>query len=583
MEKGVPAIVIVTAKRVRNVCLCLALSAAVSVAAPAQQAAASRNRIIAAEDDDSDRPRISSSSVPVDSWIYAALERLAALGYVDSAFLGLRPWTRAECARLVAEAEQNIDEPMPAEARKLLRSLQAAFAEEMNGREGMGYSFRLDSLYTGMKQIAGRPLNDSYHFGQTVVNNFGRPYGQGFNQVFGFSSRGDAGRFTFYLRGEYQHAPGIPALTDTARRVISAADATPVQPARAIADRNQFRLLEAYVSVSVVGMQFSLGKQHLWWGPGESGAMILSDNVEPFYMLRIGRASPFQLPSVLGHLGPMRFDSFFGRLAGHQFPRAPFFYGQKISLKPTPNLELGFSRTAVFAGRGVTPLTFSTFFHSFFSTTSGTAPGFDLRRNPGARHASFDFSYRVPGLRRWLTLYSDSVVHDDVSPISAPRRAAINPGVYLSHVPKLSKFDLRVEAVSTDPPTTRSIGGKFIYWEGIYRDAHTNKGNLLGNWIGREGKGGQAWLTYWLGPASKIQVGYRRAKIAKDFISGGSTQDVFSGGGSLRLRPDMDVSAYVQYERWKLPALVAQPQSDVLASVQVTWLPSLVWRARRGH
>ncbi|HVS87942.1 MAG TPA: phosphatase PAP2 family protein [Candidatus Acidoferrum sp.] len=35
-----------------------------------------------------------SPYVPLDSWIYPALDRLAGLGLVDSAFVGMRPWTR---------------------------------------------------------------------------------------------------------------------------------------------------------------------------------------------------------------------------------------------------------------------------------------------------------------------------------------------------------------------------------------------------------------------------------------------------------------------------------------------------------
>ena len=54
-------------------------------------------------------------------------------------------------------------------------------------------------------------------------------------------------------------------------------------------------------------------------------------------------------------------------------------------------------------------------------------------------------------MQKWLTLYSDSIVHDDVSPLAAPRRAAVNPGLYLSHMPRLPHVDLRAEAVSTDP------------------------------------------------------------------------------------------------------------------------------------
>jgi membrane-associated phospholipid phosphatase len=38
-----------------------------------------------------------SPYVPLDSWIYPALDRLIALGAVHSAFAGMKPWTRTEC------------------------------------------------------------------------------------------------------------------------------------------------------------------------------------------------------------------------------------------------------------------------------------------------------------------------------------------------------------------------------------------------------------------------------------------------------------------------------------------------------
>ena len=64
------------------------------------------------ESRESDRTpeKMASSYVPLDSWIYPAFERLVALGYVQTAYPGLRPWTRLECARLLEEAgEQIID------------------------------------------------------------------------------------------------------------------------------------------------------------------------------------------------------------------------------------------------------------------------------------------------------------------------------------------------------------------------------------------------------------------------------------------------------------------------------------------
>ena len=47
---------------------------------------------------------MASPYVPLDSWIYPALERLIALGYIQSDILGMRPWTRMACARLLDDA-----------------------------------------------------------------------------------------------------------------------------------------------------------------------------------------------------------------------------------------------------------------------------------------------------------------------------------------------------------------------------------------------------------------------------------------------------------------------------------------------
>ena len=174
-----------------------------------------------------------------------------------------------------------------------------------------------------------------------------------------------------------------------------------------------------------------------------------------------------------------------------------------------------------------------------------------------------------------MTLYTDSIIHDDTSPLAAPRHAAINPGIYVSHFPGAPKLDFRAEAVSTDPPTSRSVGGTYIYWEVVYRDVYTNQGHLFGNWMGREGKGGQAWLTYWLSPQESIQLSYRNAKSAKDFVPAGTTQNLFSANAIVRVKKDLELNAFLQYERWKVPVLAPGLQTDFTTSIQMTWYPHL--------
>ncbi len=306
--------------------------------------------------------------------------------------------------------------------------------------------------------------------------------------------------------------------------------------------------------------------------------MMLSDNAEPFYSLRINRTTPLYVPLLSKLLGPLRYDNFFGKLSGHQFPRQPFFYGQKINFSPTKNLELGFSRDAVIAGTGPggTPLTFSTLWHSFTSTSSGTYT-ITGRNVLGARHGGFDFRYRVPGLRDWLTIYADSLVHDDVSPVDAPRRAAVTPGIYLAKVPGVPKLDVHVEGGTTDTVTSPAKGGQFYYYEGVYRDGYTNKGDLLGAWLGREGTGGQAWATYWLSPESTFQAGYRTLKVSQYFVPQGESQQDVYGKVRYAWHNGLALDALFQVERWRAPVLASSPQLNVTSQVQLSFRPEN-WR-----
>ncbi|MGH9580872.1 MAG: capsule assembly Wzi family protein, partial [Terriglobales bacterium] len=262
---------------------------------------------------------IGSPYVPLDTWIYPAFDRLAAMGYVQTTFAGLRPWTRVECARLVEETEELLrgGEAEPAEAYELQRALQKEFEDELQVRRGERNRYlRVESIYGRFTGIFGTPLADSYHFGQTVINDFGRPFSEGANVSTGFSLRGAAGRFAFYVRGEYQRSPQPPPLSEAVRQAIAVTDEILPSEVADPTGTNTFRLLDTYASVTLKNMQISVGKQSLWWGPGTSNALIFSNNAEPIYMVRIARVEPFKLPSFLGVLGPAKTEFFFGKLVG---------------------------------------------------------------------------------------------------------------------------------------------------------------------------------------------------------------------------------------------------------------------------
>jgi Capsule assembly protein Wzi len=512
--------------------------------------------------------------VPLDSWIYPAFERLFSLGYADSAYLGMRPWTRTSCLQILEETYPQLqDAPQDEEAWKIFQALAVEFGENAGPATPRA---ELWDLYTRAMYIKGRPINDSYHFGQTIINDYGRPYQQGFNAIDGFTARAEGYHLSLNVRGEYQHAPGRAAYPESVQELIAQVDSTPLQAPEAVPQTNVFRLINANLAVSVANHEISVGKADDWWGPTQTGSMALSNNAEPIYALRINRVTPLRIPFVSDVVGPFRYEGLFGSLKGHQYPNAPWIHAEKFSFKPSRNVEFGFSRVVIFAGEGHVPLTFGSFWNSFTSFSNVSLAVKESRNDPGFRSSSFDFTWRLPWVEKWLTLYSDSIVHDDVSPLAAPRRAAVNPGLYLSHLPRLPHVDLRGEAVSTDP-VANSQGGQFLYYEFEYRDGYLNKGNLLGSWMGREGKGGQVWLTDWLSPKEYIQLGYRNAKVSKTFIPGGTTQNDFDIKAVLRLKDNLELNAFGQAEWWKVPALASGLQHDFTGSVQLTYFPKLSW------
>ena len=152
----------------------------------------------------------------------------------------------------------------------------------------------------------------------------------------------------------------------------------------------------------------------------------------------------------------------------------------------------------------------------------------------------------------------------------------------------MKKLDFRVEAVSTDPKVSRSNQGTFFYFETIQRQGYTNEGNIIGDWMGREGKGGQAWLTYHLSGNEFVQIEYLNKKNDKDFIPGafdpvtksygpgGTTQNSFKIQAVKRFHhDDIELNAWYQHEGWKAPIYLQGLQNNNTMAAQVTFYPAL--------
>jgi hypothetical protein len=539
---------------------------------------------------------IGSPFIPVDSWIYPAALRLFSLGYLDSAYLGLRPWTRDSLRRALREAVPNIPEanigtkPVDEEAIEIFQSL----LKEAQAGSDCGLDNKpvhLESAYTTIRGISGPDLRDSFHIGSSLINDYGRPYGDGVNSYSGVSGYASKGRFVIYARGEFQrsamgqgYSATLAQSLDNLDTIIATNPATGLPytlstvPYGNVQSVAHMHLLEAYASANVANHMISFGKLDEWLGPAQGSSMAYSNNADDIYALHIDRVEPLRVPGLSRITGPFRYEFMVGPLQGHDYlppdsthwvlPGNPWMHVEKVSFKPMRRLEIGFERTVIWGGQGHEAINLHTFLRSFFSTVNVPAAVKNSDQDPGARFAAFDVTYRLPG--QWLTFYVDSEVHDSVSPPSNPAIMAYRPGLYLTRLPGTRHLDVRFEAVNTDPSTWRSLQGSYMYWEYLQKQGYTNKGVLLGDWIGREGKGGQAWITDHLSPNEWIQVGYRRQKAATDFIAGGTTFDEVSAQLVKRIRHEWELNAYFAFQMYKAPIYLPGAQKVSITNFSLT-------------
>jgi hypothetical protein len=531
-----------------------------------------------------------SAYIPVDSWVYPAMLRLYSMGYLDTMYLSMRPYTRRSVLHILQASEDDILSSDDTQAQDILSALLNELTDEgITGpaisASSRGTVYGVQSLYTRIMGISGPILVDSFHLGQTFFNDYGRPHESGFNNLTGFSTLSESGPFSLYIRGEYQHAPSATGYSVALSTQLSNIDeitfAPPNDPqdtipSGPIAAQNPFRLVEATLSYHILGHEISGGKSDAWLGPGMGSSMAWSNNAEDIYSFRIDRVEPLHIKYLSRLLGPIRYDFFYGSLKGHTAPNDDYVHSESFSFAPTANFQFGFQRTVIFGGEGHEPVTLHTFLIGFFDTNDTSEAEKFSRTDPGARFSAFTFSYRLPFVRNYLTLYADSEAHDDLTPVSAPRRAAYRPGIYLSQFPGARRLDLRVEGVSTNCSTLACLNGSHQYIENaVQKQGYTAKGYILGDWIGREAIGGQAWLTYHLSGNEWIDLQWMHKQTPKDFIPGGTTQSQFRIDVVKRIRPQIELNAWFQHERWVAPIYLPGVQTNNTTTFQLTFFPKL--------
>src|SRR6185312_14791585 len=153
----------------------------------------------------------------------------------------------------------------------------------------------------------------------------------------------------------------------------------------------------------------------------------------------------------------------------------------------------------------------------------------------------------------------------EFSPISFPRKSSFRSGLYAPQLPHVPNLDLRVEGVFTDIPNLGAPG--VSYFNNHYLSGYTNYGQIIGNAIGREGRGVNVWTTYRLNASDNVQFHYRNQHVNPEFLEGGYLQD-FDLTGTLARMGGFVFWGAAKYEHWNFPLLSSTPKNDMSIGLQ---------------
>jgi hypothetical protein len=394
---------------------------------------------------------MTSVNVNLGSWVYPSLERLVSFGLIDSALMSTRPLTRLEAARLFAEAMlsfkyNELDEGLYKTVENLLKKAEKNFKDEFailevtGGVKAMSFIKPIDEI-----DLKYGLLDGEY----PVYNNEGIEYGTKNNQFLIFS-----GKSKFFNTVSIYYQPFFKYYQNLNNE-----------------EETEFDLEKGYLKLNISNIEFEIGRDSLWWGPGYHGSLLLSNNAEP-----ISNPRPILLPMILRYFGPFKATLLLSKLEDDRPILDPYLYGLRLNIKPIPSLELGVSHIAIFGGEDVS-LRLSEITEILYSNQNLTG------YKESNQQFSIDLSlwiYNPDKIVPFLSsfkFYTEFGAEDTGTP---PDRRAFLFGILCSDLFLTGKVDLRIEYADTSPSSVPTAWYQHTSYPAYY------EGRVFGHHVGSD-------------------------------------------------------------------------------------------------
>lgn len=524
---------------------------------------------------------ISSTNIPLDSPVYSYLEKLSGLGLVTSDIRGIRPFSKAEAARLLLEAEGNLAP---------IGSVNQTFASDLINRV-RDIVPRETSLRRDPDQKP--PLLDynlmsslrlRYVYLDGVPRSYERPvHDPGDDGVFGIGS-GLRPRNPYPSLAQQHGSEGTPLLENnngvinrsgsnaelrwTAEAYLTRHITGLVEPAIfANADTTQIRFNRGYAKLGGDALELELGKDENWLGQGYRGNITLTNNAENFVLAKVSSPEPVRI-GLLSWLGDLKYAFIFSRfdktfVSGAE--RQPWFYALKLVSKPADNVEVGFNLGRQVGGPGVN--------NSASSILRGLIGGTSADNSNSL--AGFELRYRMPWLRN-TEVYGEFSGEDTAS--FWPIVESYVAGIFIPCLTRDGRNDFRFEFYQ---------GNQILYTNTIFSEGYVYKGLPVGHSQGGAAQDFFTRFSHWFSGRNHIALEYfftQRGNVGKvnvdsegNYNANGSPQAVERKHAGrllwrLPLYGDFDLGLVYGYEYIRNLNLVSgATKGNLLLSATVTF------------
>ncbi len=422
-------------------------------------------------------------SVPVHHPIYPFLDRLETLGVLENARNTVRPLTRGQIARLLVEAQQNMERLSPVD-HQLLAQFLADFRRELQPKKPYPKLFPGKSYYS--------PLLRWQQLKADVRQLWQRPFPAEENHLFVWEDSTHAFYLDFKLQTGYQRRndgvwrsgfhPGYYARGYVGSRVGYAAFATQYTVQGDENYRLQVPELRAafpqdfgtVVFFDRTGAELAYGwrngevrfaQQFVQWGDGESGQLVISDNAEQFpYVNLVWRWQWGAFYWLTGKLLPEARDSVGRR------PVLPdkWIAAHRLEVYPWSWLTLAFTESFIYGNRYL-EWSYLLPFNLYWSVEHS------LQDRDNKTMAIDVEIRRWAGMKWYATLFLDELAFDKLFTNWYGNKHAVLAGVVVADPLGIPAATLRLEYVAIMP---------WVYTHRFAVNRYTHYYRPLGYWAG---------------------------------------------------------------------------------------------------